>query len=389
MKRIWLIAVIVFTACDDPFLPDASRLYTSLATGGEHTCAVATDGSAYCWGRGLDGELGIGVKENRATPARVLGDISFEQIAAGESHTCALATDGAAYCWGWNAFFQRGNPTDPRDAEPVPVTTQRRFTSISAGSHHTCAIGVDSLAYCWGFNRYGQIGDGSTVVGFTPMSVEGGIKFTKITAGAWHTCGLSTTGTVYCWGRNDFGQLGIGSSALQTSVPTTIVSSVRFMDVDAGMTHTCAINITNEAFCWGSNEFGELGNGGSFKPGLPGATVPTRTSSLLPAVVSISAGNAHTCARNEAGTSWCWGRAIFGQLGVGSTVNQSHAQRLIAQPRDRSARDRVEIQQFATGGTYHSCALVDDAVFCWGTGLSGQLGMGSIAFAPYAQRILD
>ena len=392
MKKLICVAAlaVLSAACEDPFMAEGTRTYKSVATGGDHTCAVATDGYAYCWGRGLDGELGIGVKENRSTPSKVVGNINFDQITVGDYHSCGLSVSGEAFCWGWTPFYQRGNPTDTRDSEPVPVTTERRFTSLTAGAHHTCALTLDSLAYCWGYNRYGQVGSLGTETGFQPRAVEGGIKFKQISAGGFHTCGLSAAGAIYCWGSNEFGQLGTGGTQLVSLTPAAAQSTVLFQAVDAGESHTCAVSVASAAYCWGSNEFGELGNGGAFRPGLPAVNIPAAVSDQLPrAVTRISAGAKHTCAGSARGDTWCWGRGTYAQLGNGSTDTHYQPQRVHMQPITQHVDDLLKIDALAAGGATHMCALANGGVFCWGTGHAGQLGTRGSALAFNPQRIID
>ena len=383
MNKMLAVAALLLASCSDPFVADGTRSYSAVATGGEHTCAVADNGDAYCWGRGVDGELGIGTKENRSTPAKVAGNIQFKDIAAGENHSCGLAIDGTAYCWGWNPFYQRGNPTDSRDAEPVPVTSTVRFQTLSAGAHHTCALSVDSLAYCWGNNRYGQGGDGTTNTIISPKAVQGGIKFIQISAGSWHSCATTAAGSIFCWGNNESGQLGIGSAALLATVPTAVVSTERFAQVDGGFSHTCAVATSTTLYCWGSNEYGELGNAGVFKPGLPGTTTPQPTSTLFRNGQSISAGVYHTCAVAVNGSGRCWGRGLYGQLANGAT--QDH---YVPQPIELLGLD-IRFERIAAGGSVHACALAEGAVYCWGTGDAGQLGAIGSRFALEPQRAAD
>jgi hypothetical protein len=293
VRRIVLLAVLALTACEDPFSAEPVRFYQSVTTGGEHTCAVAVDGSAWCWGKGMDGELGTGIKQNEYVPARVRGDIRFTEIAAGAAHTCAVAVDGAAYCWGFNGFWERGNETDPRDAEPVPVESTVRFRSITAGAHHTCALSVDSLAYCWGQNTYGQLGDGTRRTRAQPQPVSGNTRFAQLTAGAAHTCAITAAGSAYCWGRNDVAQLGTGAASPFTLQPTAVATSVRFRQIDAGTEHTCAVALNNRFYCWGGAEFGEVGTGGAVPPGSIAAAVPVPTSQQ--AAVSQRRGDLSRC----------------------------------------------------------------------------------------------
>ncbi len=370
------ISLIAISACEDPFAAENIRFYKSVATGGEHSCAVSTDGAAYCWGKGSDGQLGTGDESNRATPSRVQGNFDFEQITAGLAHTCALATDGTALCWGSNVNFQ-----------PVPLATTVKFRSISAGKLHTCAISVDSLAYCWGNNTFGQLGDSSTMREFPlPNVVGGNHRFVQISAGGWHTCALTAPGRAYCWGRNDQGQVGTGSIALQVVAPTPVNTTVSFLQIDGGATHTCAVAADTRFYCWGGNEFGEAGVGGASGAG-PGLLTPTPISEFFPNGAAIAAGEHHTCAVHSNGQARCWGRGIYGQLGNGAVVTHYHPQPIYLQPNALHQGDLFTIHELATGGLTHMCVLSEERVYCWGTGNSGQLGVPGSAFTLLPQRV--
>lgn len=392
MRRPASIAVFscCLLACEDPFAAGSARPYQSVATGGEHTCAVSEDGSAFCWGRGLDGELGIGVKETRGQPTRVTGSFAFAQITAGDAHTCALTTDAVGLCWGSNANGQRGNPSDLRVAEPVPLLTDVRFHSISAGGRHTCALSLDSLAYCWGANSFGQVGAGTTANASVPTPVSGGIKFVQLSSGGEHTCGITADDHAYCWGRNQYGQLGDGSSDLSTT-PVAVGSGVSFAQIDAGFTHTCAASRDTSFYCWGSDVFGELGIGAAYD-GLPGAPLPLAVSRQFPAFgagSSIHAGVFHTCAIAHDRGGRCWGRGEFGQIANGRLDDQYFPQPMFLQPEKLHTIDRFRLTALAVGGTTHACALADRSVFCWGMGTSGQLGVPGSSYAPLPQRVGD
>lgn len=369
------------SACNDPSSADDVRSYDVVTTGGDHSCALAITGEAYCWGAGLEGELGTGTKEIRNTPGAVAGGLKFEDISAGEDHTCAIAVDSKAYCWGWNGFFQRGNSSDPRDTEPVPVTAPAGvlFQSVSAGAYHNCALGTDSLAYCWGQNRYGQAGNGTTNTTPTAMAVSSGLRFKQVTSGAWHSCGVTASGLAYCWGRNDLGQLGSGSTALFSTTPTAI-ANLRFAKVDAGTSHTCGVVSSGELYCWGSSQHGELGQGSAFKPGLAGATTPVRVSGITRAN-DIAAGAYHTCASDGAGRPWCWGKGEYGQLANGSTSDQYFPQPIAL------FNQQINFSDFGLGGTHHACGVLERAIFCWGTGQRGQLGARDETYAGLPQRV--
>ena len=190
--------------------------FRSISAGVLHTCGVTTDGRAWCWGTTELAPLGV-VGATRFVvhmPREVAGTTRFQTIGAGDHHTCALATDGSAWCWGGNDSGQVGNgSTSKRDVGvPVRVATERRFRWLSTGiaGYHNCALGRDGAAFCWGANADGQLGDGSKTDRPSPVAVAGGLKFVSISAGRFHTCAVTVDDVVWCWGggRND----GLGAA---------------------------------------------------------------------------------------------------------------------------------------------------------------------------------
>ena len=108
---------------------------------------------------------------SRSSPVLVTGGEVFSEIAVGGDHSCALTKDGAAWCWGRNDSGELGDGSTTLSSTPVPVTGDITFATIAAGSFHTCALTPKGLAYCWGQNTYGALGDGTTVDRWVPTRV--------------------------------------------------------------------------------------------------------------------------------------------------------------------------------------------------------------------------
>jgi alpha-tubulin suppressor-like RCC1 family protein len=245
---------------------------TSMALGIAHTCALTTEGAVYCWGENVYGAIGDGTLAIRAMPTAVdpPGGARFKTLAVGFRHTCAITTSGSVYCWGSNGLGEVGDGTDERyRPEPTPVAADPslRFVSVAGGTLHTCAVTERGAAYCWGAsNSVGALGDGS---GLWPqlipvrVALPDGVDVTSVTAGSQHTCAVTQEGAAYCWGLNDTGQLGDGSSAMVRMTPVAVAASPTepFASVTALFMHTCGLTRDNEAYCWGDNEFGRLGDG--------------------------------------------------------------------------------------------------------------------------------
>jgi hypothetical protein len=168
----------------------------AVSSGASHVCAVTDRGAAYCWGNDSAGKLGDGTTTDRLVPTPVTGGLKFTDIgASGGDHTCALTTDGVTYCWGSNGVGQMGAGSISDQDTPTQVSGGLTFTQLSVGGLHNCALTAGGAAYCWGSNSNGQIGNGAaTTVIDTPTMVSGGLTFVALSAGYEHTCGLTAAG---------------------------------------------------------------------------------------------------------------------------------------------------------------------------------------------------
>jgi alpha-tubulin suppressor-like RCC1 family protein len=222
--------------------------------------------------------------------------------------------------------------------------------------------------YAWGANGYGQLGIGSKLNRTTPQAVTG--NFSAVSIGGAHSVGLDTDagGEVWTWGHNSSGQLGDNTIVTKTS-PVQVLSSdevtplTGIKAIAAGGKHTLAVASDNTVVAWGSNTYGQLGNG-------------TKTSSRLPVAVSgltdvtaIAAGGEFSLALKSDGTVWAWGNNSKGQLGINSTVTSSTPEQVVG---------LTGINKIAAGGS-HALALKDDGtIYAWGYNEFGQLGDGTI-----------
>ena len=372
-----------------------SATFSSVATGGGHTCALTTSGATHCWGRGEAGQLGMPAPQTLClfetnpcalVPLPVPHAPVFQQLTAGSAHTCGLTNDGFAWCWGANVQGQLGDSSNTARNAPVAVATSLKFTSIDAGPNHTCALTSAGAAWCWGQNQRGELGDGSVTQRSVPVAVNmpSGVTFQSINAGGTEpgfTCALDTTGRAWCWGNNSRGQLGRGTRTFTPNpVPEAVVGTLTFTSVIAGFAaQTCALTASGAAHCWGANSNGELGDG---KPGdglLPSAVAGGNTFVQLVAGGSFEGG--HTCGLTSSGAAWCWGENSVGSVGDGLTDRI---------PR-RTPVAVVGGLTFSSidAGFRHSCGLTTTGIlYCWGSGRTGQLGVNSSTSSPVPVKVL-
>jgi alpha-tubulin suppressor-like RCC1 family protein len=249
-----------------PVLVAGGRRFRQVSAGSFHTCGANLFDHAFCWGGNFRGQLGDGTTTDRLTPVHVHArGLRFRLVSAGNAHTCGVATDASAYCWGNNFKGQLGDGTTTRRLTPVAVRRGLSFRQVRAGGFaHTCGVTTNDQAYCWGLNNEGQLGIGTS--GFAqrrlrPVAVLGGLQFRAVSAGNGnYTCGVTTGSLAYCWGHNGFGELGDGTTTRRLT-PVAVVGGLQFPRVSAGSFHTCGVATNALAYCWGDNFDGQLGDG--------------------------------------------------------------------------------------------------------------------------------
>jgi alpha-tubulin suppressor-like RCC1 family protein len=174
-----------------------------------------------------------------------------------------------------------------------------------------------NLVWCWGTNKHGQVGDGTTTQRLVPTQVVGTLSLGAISAGWEHVCGTSTGVAAYCWGSNEYGSLGDGTTVDQRGNPKELPSTGGvFVQIAAGVYHTCAVTAAGKGFCWGLSNYGQAGNGTISEPHSP---VPVSGGHTFSA---IRAGNGHSCGVAEGGQVFCWGKGGDGALGNGTVADQ-------------------------------------------------------------------
>ncbi len=234
-----------------------------LSAGEQYTCAVKTGGALWCWGFNTNGQLGDGTTTNRTTPTALSSLASgVGSVSAGNDHTCAVKTDGTAWCWGHNNLGQVGDGTTTNRTTPTAVTALGTSVLAMATSRYlTCALRTGGAVSCWGLNDKGQVGDGTTTNRTSPTAVSGMTGATGLFAGLYFACVKKTDGSIWCWGYNLNGQVGDGTTT-NRSVPTTVSGlGSGGVSVSAGGYSACARKSDDSLWCWGQNATGQLGDG--------------------------------------------------------------------------------------------------------------------------------
>ena len=194
---------------------------------------------------------------------------------------------------------------------------------------------------------------------------EGSVSFPAdrptVAAGGRHSCALDESGHAACWGANDLGQLGDGSHEDHTGA-VVVAGDLTFAQISAGSSHTCGVTRDGDAYCWGSNDRGQLGDATTLQRDTPvrvGASGPFKT---------VRAGFGHSCALSRSGAISCWGSNAYGQLGTGGGLTSS---------RPTDVDGNVRFGAMAVGWN-HTCGVSNAGdVYCWGSNNAGQVGDGT------------
>lgn len=398
----------------------------SVATGGNHTCALLAGGEVTCWGDGIWGQLGddasgrdddeLWLHGRMVAGPRVALSGPAQKIVSGHNHACALLDSGEVECWGHDESSQLGagdwRGHHRRYAEhfsysPVAVDDVPEpgdpVVDIAASMRGTCLMFESGAVRCFGAAIDGVTGRGpSNGDEWTPWhefaTVNDGDNSETLTdlrgirLGTGHGCGLTPEGGVQCWGRNYRGQLGDGERQTDflsgvypddpdvddPRVPRDVVGLRGGVErVVTGGEHSCAILANGRVRCWGSNRYHQLGFAGTYyevdediheeherAPELEATPVDI---CLHRPATDLALGGAHTCALLDDATVWCWGSSNHGKLGNGNYNVDS------VTPVRVDLENVVDID----ARHMHTCAVTSDGeLYCWGHNHYGQLGNG-------------
>jgi len=337
-----------------------------MLTSGVAACfGLDTLGKVWSWGYGADGRLGTGNTANVLVPDTISIISNVVEISSGHGHTLALKNDSSVWAWGKNNSGQLGDGTNTSRLTASQISGLSGITSIQAGHDHSLAIRKDGLVFAWGANGSGQLGDSSVVSRNIPTQVKHITKAIQVAAGRYQSAALLDNGTVMAWGTDQYGQLGNASTSSNSNLPVHVNGLVHIVSVVSGDQSFAALRDDGTVWCWGYNNYGQLGDGSTTS-----RDIPVQVSGLTD-VIAIAGGLAHTLAIKRDGTVWAWGYNAYGQLGDSSYTNRLFPVKV------KSITSIISITGKGSNNTW--AMQSDGSVWAFGSSNVGQLGDGSFS----------
>lgn len=357
--------------------------WIAVSSGFRFTCGIRQSKELYCWGSNARAATGLGFVSDRVNPTSVSAETDWERVDVQLDNGCGIRAGGNLYCWGRNAFGHLGDGTNVTRVAPVQIGAGKVWTRVAVGRIHTCALGSEggaaAVPYCWGFDSNQELGNGSATTNqSTPMPVTTTMGSTtpwlELAAGLNHTCGVRQDNTLWCWGRNASGQLGDGTTTARPDpVQITSPAPAGWLDVVASGDFTCGLRDGGALYCWGSNTAGQLGQ--------MDVVSPVSTPKIVPGTyTAVDAGGGHACGVRQDGTLACWGRNSSSELGLGNANNP------ILGPTQVGSGTNW-LRPYLGQGVSTCATQKDDNLYCWGSGGFGQLGLGNTTSFNTPQKV--
>jgi len=285
-----------------------------------HAVALREDGTAWSWGSGVAGRLGVGSIVSYNSPVSVHGNHTFVKVVARDGGCTGLRKDGTVWSWGSGADGVLGDDTIIDKLTPVSVVGGHSFVDIEVHARRILAIKEDGTVWSWGNNDNGTLGLGDIVHRSSPVMIVGHV-FTRIgTSNAWgdfvdSSYGFKEDDSLWMWGNGTYGVLGNGSIS-DKFVPTSVSGGHNFVDIQV-YDHVIALREDGTAWSWGHNLNGEIGNNTS----PTDLNVPT---SVNGGHIFVKVARLHSSSYgiDENGQVWSWGFNTFGELGDGTTIGK-------------------------------------------------------------------
>lgn len=290
-----------------------------------------------------------------------LGVGGLNSTAGNASGGGSSASNGGAGGAGANEGGSGGSLV-PVGGMPMNTCSEFSLESLNMGMYHACGRTADGRLYCWGSsNNSGLLGEGMTNTRrLRPREAPLSQPYQAVSTGLDSTCGITFSNSVYCWGLNNFGQLGDGTTTTRTS-PVLIDGGAPYLKIAVGKQTTCGITTSGQLKCWGYNNNGQVGDGSTINRTLP--TIVDGGMSYL----SVAVGDQRSCGITVSNQLKCWGKNTGMLLATGGSTMQTTP---------FNVDSGTPYQSVSVLG--HVCGITSSGQLkCWGDNTYGQLGRGN------------
>ena len=328
--------------------------------------ALKPNGESWAWGVNETGQLGRNNTTVYSSPVAVVGNHAFTDIAANNfsnlnyGSCLGLKIDGSVWAWGYNPYGQLGTNNRTNYSSPVSVVGSHVFIRVRSGCNHSLFNKQDGSIWVCGYNATGQLGDNSTTSRSSPVLVVGSHSFIRMAGsiGGWHSLALKANGQAWAWGYNSDGQLGDGSQTDRSS-PVLVVGSHSFIKIAAGYLHTLGLKADGTLWAWGDNSYGGLGDGSRTDRSSPVLVVGSHS------FIDIKASNRFSLALKANGQIWSWGNNANAALGTNNLTSYSSPVLVVG---------GHSFILMSTGREHCQALKANGEVWSWGIGSWGDIG---------------
>eukprot|EP00924_Labyrinthula_sp_SR-Ha-C_P001630 maker-scaffold_18-snap-gene-4.42-mRNA-1 protein AED:0.03 eAED:0.03 QI:72/1/1/1/1/0.66/3/1018/337 len=329
----------------------------------------------YTWGRGEDGQLGCGDKNDRYVPTRMYSSFGPFSSSEDETEQNVKSTHEQS--------SQHLSEDTSASCKHVQKLNSNKVIKLACGSGHTVALTIDGTVYTWGRGDDGRLGHGELEQKSFPFPIyqflKNKIKIQKINCGSYHSAAVTESGELYTWGGGMYGKLGHGNQE-GCRVPCKVDGLDGYaLGVACGSRHTLSIvapfhnTKTTQVFAWGDASYGAIG----LISNVNHVTAPTLISYFSKLeeekVVKVKACAFHSLVLTDQGKLYSFGEGKFGRLGLGSETTKFEPER-VSFP-DDNEESYTRIKSMACGGFHSACVSVKGEMFVWGGNEHGQLGI--------------
>jgi len=288
-----------------------------LSSGFGHNAIIKNDGSLWCWGLNLHGEVGEGTALNKSVPVQIGTEYNWTQANAGIFSSAAIKNDNTLWTWGSNEFGQLGNFSVNNQSSPVQVIGND-WSFVNSNGSGCFALKKNGTAWVWGRNNDGQLGLGDKTHRSSPVQLGITSDWAFITSGAWHKAAIKSDGSLWLWGGNFGGQIGNNTSENISSPVQTTVQGNDWKYVSCGFNHTAAIKTDGSMWLWGNNSIGQLGINS-----IANYRYPVREATNKTNWIKVECGYYFNVVLDDTSNIYVWGINDKGQLGIGNNTNTS------------------------------------------------------------------